>query len=450
MSSKQNDPLLPSALPVDPAQEKRQFSPAVKVAGIAFGLVSVLGVARYMTHDSAGTGTGTGVEQQQTNADVLDENFETLMDAELYKEILSHPASKQWTPVAFNDSPENKLYWDYSSWKGKTMVNRINDSSKNQPIEGKYASQIPVLDRLSELSPHEQLKAVHDLPENFDSRNKWYYCNTIGHVRDQASCGCCWAFGTRSTMADRACIGSEGKLQHIVSADDLMTCCKYCTEEDTQGPKTAGPCLGGNSADAFYYWKHTGVVSGDNYGTGIGCKPYTIAPGVLDSPWNNKTKSRKEFGTDKPPLPECTAECKNKMYLNHPKSDRVYASHVYSLPDHNIASMMYEIYHHGPVTGTMNVYKDFSLYKEGVYRHTVQEISGGHSIEVIGWGTDEKTGVNYWMCKNSWNKEWALSGFFKIERGINECDLETGMLAGVLDTDRYPKLPSPLYKKGHS
>ena len=111
MSSKQNAPLLRSALPVDPAQEKRQFNPAVKVAGIALGLVSVLGVAGYMTHDSAGTGTGTGVEQQQTNADVLDENFETLMDAELYKEILSHPASKQWTPVAFNDSPENKLYW---------------------------------------------------------------------------------------------------------------------------------------------------------------------------------------------------------------------------------------------------------------------------------------------------------------------------------------------------
>jgi hypothetical protein len=31
-----------------------------------------------------------------------------------------------------------------------------------------------------------------DLPENFDSREKWPDCPTIQEVRDQGSCGSCW------------------------------------------------------------------------------------------------------------------------------------------------------------------------------------------------------------------------------------------------------------------
>ncbi len=36
---------------------------------------------------------------------------------------------------------------------------------------------------------------VKDLPENFDSRDEWPNCPTIKEIRDQASCGSCWAFG---------------------------------------------------------------------------------------------------------------------------------------------------------------------------------------------------------------------------------------------------------------
>lgn len=42
-----------------------------------------------------------------------------------------------------------------------------------------------------------------DLPENFDAREKWPNCPTIGEIRDQGSCGSCWAFGAVEAMSDR-------------------------------------------------------------------------------------------------------------------------------------------------------------------------------------------------------------------------------------------------------
>lgn len=42
-----------------------------------------------------------------------------------------------------------------------------------------------------------------DIPENFDSRQQWRDCPTISEIRDQGSCGSCWAFGAVEAMSDR-------------------------------------------------------------------------------------------------------------------------------------------------------------------------------------------------------------------------------------------------------
>lgn len=42
-----------------------------------------------------------------------------------------------------------------------------------------------------------------DLPENFDARTNWPSCPTIQEIRDQGSCGSCWAFGAVEAMSDR-------------------------------------------------------------------------------------------------------------------------------------------------------------------------------------------------------------------------------------------------------
>lgn len=43
----------------------------------------------------------------------------------------------------------------------------------------------------------------NDLPTEFDARLNWPNCPTIREIRDQGSCGSCWAFGAVEAMSDR-------------------------------------------------------------------------------------------------------------------------------------------------------------------------------------------------------------------------------------------------------
>lgn len=60
-------------------------------------------------------------------------------------------------------------------------------------------------------------------------------------------------------------------------------------------------------------------------------------------------------------------------------------------------------------------------YKSGVYQHLTGEALGGHGIDILGYGIEND--VEYWLCKNSWNTDFGLQGFFKIkigDSGIND------------------------------
>jgi hypothetical protein len=44
-------------------------------------------------------------------------------------------------------------------------------------------------------------------PAEFDSRTAWPGCPSISHIRDQSTCGSCWAFGAVEAMSDRKVSG---------------------------------------------------------------------------------------------------------------------------------------------------------------------------------------------------------------------------------------------------
>ena len=44
-----------------------------------------------------------------------------------------------------------------------------------------------------------------EVPAEFDARTAWPGCPSIAHIRDQSTCGSCWAFGAVEAMSDRYC-----------------------------------------------------------------------------------------------------------------------------------------------------------------------------------------------------------------------------------------------------
>lgn len=83
----------------------------------------------------------------------------------------------------------------------------------------------------------------------------------------------------------------------------------------------------------------------------------------------------------------------------------------------------------GPVEASFTVYQDFLTYKSGVYVHKTGSAVGGHAIKIMGWGV--LNNQPYWLCANSWNNQWGDNGFFMILRGVNECGIESNIVAGM-------------------
>ncbi|XP_061621889.1 cathepsin B [Phyllopteryx taeniolatus] len=250
------------------------------------------------------------------------------------------------------------------------------------------------------------------LPKNFDSREEWPDCPTLKEIRDQGSCGSCWAFGAAEAMSDRVCIHSNAKVSVEVSAEDLLTCCDGC----------GLGCNGGYPSAAWDFWTKEGLVSGGLYNSHIGCRPYTIAP--CEHHVNGSRPPCTGEGGD---TPKCVSKCE-PGYSPRYMQDKHYGKTSYSVLSEE-EQIQLEIYKNGPVEGAFTVYADFVLYKSGVYQHVSGSMLGGHAIKILGWG--EEDGVPYWLCANSWNTDWGDNGFFKILRGSNHCGIESEVVAGV-------------------
>lgn len=269
-----------------------------------------------------------------------------------------------------------------------------------------YENNMPTL--LMVHPPH----VTEKLPDNFDARQNWPQCPTIQEIRDQGSCGSCWAFGAVESISDRICIHSNGSVNAHISAEDLISCCKIIC---------GFGCEGGFPGMAWLYWVQSGLVSGGNYNTDQGCRPYTVAS------CEHHTNGTLPPCGDIVHTPKCEKQCEKGYNVSY-KADKHKGQKHYSL-SRQPEQIMAEIMTNGPVEGAFTVYADFVSYKSGVYKHETGAALGGHAIRVLGWGVESNT--PYWLVANSWNTAWGNNGLFKIYRGHNECGIESGIVAGI-------------------
>ena len=101
-------------------------------------------------------------------------------------------------------------------------------------------------------------------------------------------------------------------------------------------------------------------------------------------------------------------------------------------------SLEYYLATAGSVSVAYQVASDFRHYSEGVYTSTVCKngpMDVNHAVLAVGYGTDESTGMKYWLIKNSWDYSFGEDGYFRIEAFKNMC--------GIADCNSYPDV------KGH-
>lgn len=196
-------------------------------------------------------------------------------------------------------------------------------------------------------------------------------------VRNQGQCGSCWAFGAAGALSHRHCLKGN-KVQ--LSEQNLVDCSNF-------------PNMGCNGGMMWATWswiqKH-GLVTEE-------CMPYYSG--------ENGTDTRGCLSTceDKTPITKRYA-CATNDYDHTQGKD-------------NIAR---EIKTNGATELAFTVYEDFINYASGIYVYdpaTSGNKLGGHAVIAIGYGHDEETGIDYWICQNSWRTTWGDKGYFKIRAG---------------------------------
>ncbi|KPA80405.1 Cysteine peptidase C (CPC) [Leptomonas pyrrhocoris] len=246
---------------------------------------------------------------------------------------------------------------------------------------------------------------ARDIPESFDSAENWPQCKTISEIRDQSSCGSCWAIAATESMSDRYCT-LRNITDRRISTGDLLSCCIVC----------GMGCNGGFPSAAWMWWVWTGLTTET-------CQPYPFAPCA------HHTNSSKYPACPSTiyDTPSCNSTCTNSQ----DKMVKYKGTSSYGVRDEE--GYQRELMAGGPFEVAFDVYADFTAYKSGVYSHVTGERLGGHAVRLVGWGV--QNGVKYWKIANSWNGDWGDNGYFLIKRGENECGVESTGVSGVPATD---------------
>ena len=212
------------------------------------------------------------------------------------------------------------------------------------------------------------------------SAYNWCDSGDCTPVKDQGSCGSCWAFST------------VGPLESNIEILDGLT--KDLSEQYLVSCNSDGwSCSGGWFAHDYHEWKY---VSGES-GPGAVYEadfPYT----AQDDPCN-------------PP------------HTHHETiTDWAYVDNSYSVP--STSDLKQAIYDYGPVSVAVCVNSAFQSYSGDIFTGPSCS-SVNHGVVLTGW--DDSGG--YWHLKNSWGTGWGENGYMRIAYGTSQ----VGYAANYID-----------------
>ncbi len=200
------------------------------------------------------------------------------------------------------------------------------------------------------------------LPAKWDSRARGA---GLPPIRNQGSCGSCWAFGTTAAVEASIAV-SDGRIVDL--SEQLVLDCSG-----------QGTCGGGFWAYDLY--KSAGGVLEKDY-------PYTAYDGA----------------------------CKSKG-KEHPYTIESY----HGVGDNDREGLKAAIMQYGAVGVTMAVCGSFPGYGGGVYDSTECNWTGSnHIVALVGWDDEiaHHQGKGAWIMRNSWGEDWGDRGYATMAYGV--------------------------------
>jgi inhibitor of cysteine peptidase len=236
------------------------------------------------------------------------------------------------------------------------------------PVEGVQASPTETL--FLETPTREDDRADQGLPTAFN----WCDLGGCTPVRDQGSCGSCWAFGTVGPLELNIMI-REGLVQDL-SEQYLVSC-----NMELWG------CGGGWWAHDYHQFR---VPSGED---GAGAVIEAALPYV---------------GRDDPCDPP-------HSHLYQVESWHFVRDEWGVAP---VAEIKRAIYEHGPVATAVCVNSAFQSYSGGALGGPGCTVVN-HAVVLVGWDDDQgEDGV--WFLRNSWGQGWGEGGYMRIGYGVSK------------------------------
>jgi C1A family cysteine protease len=206
------------------------------------------------------------------------------------------------------------------------------------------------------------LPMVEGAPATVDWRNV-EGVSYVSPVKNQGSCGSCWAFASTAALESQIMIDTAGMPVDI--SEQILVSCSGC-----------GSCSGGSSASASNYIRDVGLPLES-------CFRYTATNNLCSNAcadWQDNTYSIIGWHSARTATSITANDIRNALYA------------------------------YGPTVATMYVYNDFYSYRSGVYSYTSGSYVGAHAVLVVGYDDTQQA----FIVKNSWGSGWGEAGYFMI------------------------------------
>mmetsp|Transcript_48834 Transcript_48834/g.145946 ORF Transcript_48834/g.145946 Transcript_48834/m.145946 type:complete len:377 (+) Transcript_48834:47-1177(+) len=246
----------------------------------------------------------------------------------------------------------------------------------------------------------------------------WRTQGAVTPVKDQASCGSCWA---------ESAVANIESVWYLANKASMSVPVALSVEQVIECDAHDNACYGGFPKGAYRYAiEHGGLAAAADYPYRVGGHTICLANQTFNATCGDGICS------DPPLTSSCDLTCSDRA---HRSVARISSWVALPESESRIASYLAA---HGPVSVGMDasggalgvLFPWLQFYKRGIASPGRCTDTIDHGVLLVGYG--EEAGKKYWTVKNSWGTKWGEAGYFRIIRGLAKCGIDKMATSAVV------------------